>query len=109
MIEVVPLASALVVVEQIKSTEARFRDLDALPPGKVACWTSEYRTVEKAELADYPVAIVTHATFTGAENYKARQWKHGARRLTQVDERIKEVTVYAVSGRKSGGRARDQS
>src|SRR5262249_44361455 len=29
MVEVVPLASALVVVEQIKSVEARFRDLDA--------------------------------------------------------------------------------
>jgi hypothetical protein len=30
MIEVIPLASALVVVEQIKTVEARFRDLDAL-------------------------------------------------------------------------------
>lgn len=97
MIEVVPLASALVVVEQIKSVEARFRDLDALLPGKVACWTSEFRTVEKAELADYPVAIVTHATFTGAESHKARRWKHGARVLTVVDERIKEVTIYDAS------------
>jgi hypothetical protein len=97
MIEVVPLASALVVVEQIKSVEARFRDLDALLPGKVACWTSEFRTVEKAELADYPVAIVIHATFTGAESHKARRWKHGARLLTVVDERIKEVTIYDAS------------
>jgi hypothetical protein len=63
----------------------------------VACWTSEYRTVEKAELAEYPVAVVTHATFTGPESRKARRWKHGARRLAVVDERIKEVTVYDVS------------
>jgi hypothetical protein len=97
MIEVVLLASALVVVEQIKSVEARFRDLDALLPGKVACWTSEYRTVEKAELTDYPVAIVTHATFAGADSHKARRWVHGARLLTVVDERIKEVTVYDAS------------
>src|SRR5260221_4745049 len=37
LVETVPKASALVVVEQIKTAETRYKDLEALLPGKVAC------------------------------------------------------------------------
>ncbi len=91
-------ASALVVVEQIRTAEARYRDLEALLPGKVACWTSGFATVNrKDDLACYPVAIVTHAMFTGVHADKARRWGHGRRTVTVVDERIKEVAIYDVS------------
>jgi hypothetical protein len=95
LVGMVPNTSALVVVEQIKTAKTRYAELEALLPGKVACWTSEFATVgNKDELANYPVAIVTHAMFSGKSSQKARRWQHGSRTITVVDERIKEVAIY---------------
>jgi hypothetical protein len=38
LIEAVPRASALVVVEQIKTAETRYKDLEALLPGSPILW-----------------------------------------------------------------------
>jgi hypothetical protein len=97
LVETVPKASALVVVEQIKTAETRYKDLEALLPGKVACWTSEFATVGRDQLSNYPVAIVTHAMFTGTNSHKARRRLHGNRTMTVVDERIKEVAIFDVT------------
>jgi superfamily II DNA or RNA helicase len=63
LVETVPRATCLVVVEQIKSVKTRLADLEKLLPGKVACWTSKFATANKKfakdgrkALADFPVA-----------------------------------------------------
>jgi hypothetical protein len=104
----------LFVVDQITRAEGVYRDLNALLPGKVAVWSSEHDpgckertkvpdpagTYTKDQLKDYPVAVVTHAFFSGKGSYKARQVLNRGhmqpRALTVVDERIEEVTVYDV-------------
>jgi hypothetical protein len=64
MLETVPDASALIVVEQVKTAKARYEALNALLPGNVQAWTSTFSTVPgKNGLWAAPVAIVTHAMF----------------------------------------------
>jgi hypothetical protein len=104
----------LFVVDQITRAEGVYRDLNALLPGKVAVWSSEHDpgckertkvpdpagTYTKDQLKDYPVAVVTHAFFSGKGSYKARQVLNRGhmqpRALTVIDERIEAVTVYDV-------------
>jgi hypothetical protein len=105
MIEDDLTASALVVVEQIATVKDRFETLERLMPGKVACWTSKFKTVERNKLRDYPVAVITHAAFMTADDEldeMARCWKHGPRRLTVVDERLKAAKTFGVSMRDLG-------
>jgi hypothetical protein len=105
MIEDDPKASALVVVEQIATVQERFETLHKLIPGRVACWTTKFKTVERDELRKYPIAVITHAAFMteiDKLDEMARHWKYGARTLTVVDERLKGAKTFCVAKRELG-------
>jgi hypothetical protein len=102
MIEVVPLASTLVVVEQIKSVEARFRDLDALLPGNVACWTSEFRCFSVTVLpARWQGTVRRQARDAGA----ASQLMHAPRPATASSRMISSTAPRATWGVLAASRA----
>jgi hypothetical protein len=105
MIEDDPAASALVVVEQIATVQERYETLHKLIPGRVACWTTKFKTVERDKLYQYPIACITHAAFMTADDRldeMARYWKRGPRTLTVVDERLKAAKTFCVSMRELG-------
>jgi hypothetical protein len=106
----------LFVAEQIARADQIYRDLSVLIPGRVAIWTTDHDASPKSkvptkvlnpaakftkeQLRDFPVAIVTHAFFTGKWSDKARyvskQGYMQRRALTVIDERVEGVTVYDV-------------
>jgi hypothetical protein len=105
MIEDDPGASALVVVEQIATVQERFETLHKLIPGKVACWTTKFKTVDRDKLYQHPIACITHAAFMTADDRldeMARYWKRGPRTLTVVDERLEAARTFCVSMRELG-------
>ncbi len=108
----------LYVVNEIKKADEAYQHLAMILPGKVAVWTSEHdpscrlpegeRKVSrpaaqfsKDDLQNYPIAIITHAFFTGKGRRKATHFlqdgKLRPRVLTFIDERIEGVTVFDVA------------
>jgi hypothetical protein len=97
LVETVPGATCLVVVEQIKSVKTRLADLEKLLPGRAACWTSTFATANKKfakdgrrALADFPVAICTHKMYLSADSDNVR----AGRTFTVVDEFLDAVDLY---------------
>jgi hypothetical protein len=104
----------LFVCEQRTKADGIWQQLNALLPGKVAIWSTDHTpdskkrtkvlnpaaTFTKDQLKNYPIAVVTHAFFSGKGSYKARQVLKGGhtkpRALTIIDERIDEVTLFDV-------------
>jgi hypothetical protein len=102
------------VVDQMAKADEMFRELNALLPGRVACWHTDQdpkckqptkvfqptTRFTKDDLQHYAVAVVTHAFFMGKGGHKARQVLHRRRTqlraLTVIDERPDEVTVFDV-------------
>ena len=102
------------VVDQINKADEVYRDLNALLPGKVAIWTTDHDAdckkptrIEKpaaqfhrTELRRYPVIVVTHKFYLGANGHNARgvdrQGHFVQRALTIVDERPEEVETFDV-------------
>jgi hypothetical protein len=93
MIEDDPAASALVVVEQIATVQERFETLYKLIPGKVACWTTRFKTVERDKLYQYPIACITHAAFmTADDRLDATARIDGHNRIDHLDDdAVREV------------------
>jgi hypothetical protein len=99
----------------MEKADDMYRELDKLLPGKVAVWTTDHdvsckaptkvmtpaATFSKDDLQNYPVAVVTHAFFSGKGSHNARQVLHQGRlrrrAFTVIDERIDEVIVYDVA------------
>jgi hypothetical protein len=115
-----PTASAVMVVDQIAKADEMFKDLESLLPGKVAVWSSEHcldRNVpleerklvgqpaakfHKEALQNFPVAVVTHAFFSGKGSHKAKRvlgdgGKLRPRTLTVVDERFNEAAIFDIA------------
>ena len=102
--------SVLFVVEQMETVDQRYRDLNEILPGQVACWSTDHRKgnrspskvknpaaqFDKSELRRYPVAVCTHEGYKKDEASLFRNWKHGERTFIIIDEMVKEVTQYAV-------------
>jgi hypothetical protein len=102
------------LVEQIAKAEEMYVELSKLLPGQVAIWTADHDKGCKSgtkvknptarhdvnELADYPVAIVTHAFYSGKRGEKAKHLMRDGqllrRALTIVDEHPNQVTVYDI-------------
>jgi hypothetical protein len=97
LIETTPDASALAVVEQIKSAKSRYEALNRLVPGKVGCWTSRFETVSKNDLVKWPVVVATHATFMGDDSDKVRRFHGQERSITIVDEFLDVVDLYTAT------------
>jgi hypothetical protein len=113
-----PYGCAL-LVEQIASADAKYRDLSALmPDGEVAVWTSAHDTnardeakeafpnpaaqFAKKDLANYPVIVVTHNFYNGRNGDVAKQVMRpdgtiGPRALIVIDERPSEVDLYETT------------
>ena len=103
----------LFVVDQVTKADEICGYLDKLLPGQVAVWTTEHNPGAKSnrkllwsgrwtkdDLKNYPVAIVTHAFFTGSNGHKARNVLVGdrlvPRALTMIDERPKGVEIFDI-------------
>jgi hypothetical protein len=100
MIEDDPKASALVVVEQIATVQERFETLHKLIPGKVGCWTTKFKTIERDQLRKLTIAVITHAAFMTSDDKldeMDRCWRQGLRTLTVVDERLKGAKTFCCS------------
>jgi hypothetical protein len=107
------------VADQITKADQMYRDLSVLLPGKVGIWTTDHDKTpsdsqrDKAkvpnpsarfdvdELRQYPVAIVTHAFYSGSRGHKARgvvaDARYAGRALTIVDEQPNQVDIVAVT------------
>jgi hypothetical protein len=108
------------VVDQITKAEQMYQELSKLLPGKVAIWTNDHdasrqseKQREKAKVPNpsarhdvddlrlYPVAIVTHAFYSGTRGHKAKSVSHLTRfvprALTIVDEQPSQVEIHAVT------------
>jgi hypothetical protein len=110
--------SVLFVVEQMETADQRYRDLNALMPGKVAVRTTDHQRgndrptkvkhpaaqFTKQDLKTYPLAICTHEAFKRDENHLFRNWRHNFRNaqgdqrrsFILIDEMVKEVTQYTI-------------
>lgn len=114
-ITVFPNPSALFLVEQIDQAEDCYQDMvKLLGRSNVAVWTSAHdrhtsrETIERKhrfipkkmfavdDLANYPVVIATHNFYRGKRARKALVYKGENRKLTFVDEKPSDVSVYDV-------------
>jgi hypothetical protein len=114
-IEVHPEGSALFLVETIQQAEDTYRDMSALVgKANVAVWTSAHDkqtsadTIERQhgflpehrfsvdDLANYPVVIATHKFYMGSRANKATTYLGKPRRLTFVDEKAADVSIFDV-------------
>jgi hypothetical protein len=100
------------LVERMAKAQEMYDDLCKLLPGKVAVWTSDHekgggdkvkklpRRHDVNELVHAPVAIVTHAFYSGKRGDKAkhvmRNGRLEPRALTIVDEHPDQVTVHDI-------------
>jgi hypothetical protein len=104
------------LVDRKAKAEEIYGYLCKLLPGKVAIWTSDHDKARKAttsvkvkdptarhdvnELADFPVAIVTHAFYGGKRGDKAKHVMRNRqlqpRALTIVDEHPNQVDVFDI-------------
>jgi hypothetical protein len=103
------------LTDQIVKADTMYRELVRFLPNQVAIWTSDHdksctepRRVRnpiarfsKGELANYPVAIATHALFQSAGSDEARvvvrDGEMAPRALTLVDEQMEDVITHSTS------------
>ena len=114
-ITVFPNPSVLFLVEQIDQAEDFYQDMiKLLGRSHVAIWTSAHDkhtprdTIERKygfipeimfsvdDLASYPVVIITHNFYRGSRAGKSSVYKGKNRKLTFVDEKPLDVSVYDV-------------
>jgi len=114
-VETFPDASVLFLVETIQQAEDTFRAMSALVGNdKVAVWTSAHdvgqgaRTIQQEQgiapkrcfsvddLTEYPVVVATHRFYMGRRASKATVYKGQPRKLTFVDERAADVSIFDV-------------
>lgn len=114
-VEVYPEGSALFLVETIQQAEDTYQGMSSLlGREKVAVWTSAHDLHTSPEtirhqhgflpdqrftvdqLATYPVAIVTHNFYKKSRSAKATVYRGKARKITFIDERIEDVSIYDV-------------
>ena len=106
----------LICCEHMESVDQRYRDLDKLMPGHVACYSTDHKKgnkptkvlkpaaqFDKRDLAKYPVIVTTHEGLKhdGARVFK--DWLPGEdakwpvpRDLIVIDEMVKEIRQYAI-------------
>jgi hypothetical protein len=106
----------LICCEQMESVDQRYRDLDKLMPGRVACYSSDHKRgnkptkvlkpaaqFTKEELANYPVIVTTHEGLKRDDARAFKDWLPSEdlkwpvpRDLVIVDEMVKEIQQYAI-------------
>ncbi|MEZ2142648.1 hypothetical protein AAE026_10090 [Bradyrhizobium sp. DN5] len=114
-IELRPEGSVLFLVETIQQADDMYREMSALlGKANVAIWTSAHDsrtsrdTIEHQygfvpehrfsvdDLADYPAVIATHRFYMGSRAEKATVYRGKPRKLTFVDEKAADVTIFDV-------------
>lgn len=114
-IEVHPEGSVLFLVETIQQADDTYREISALVgKANVAIWTSAHDsrtsrdTIEHQhgfvpehrfsvdDLANYPAVIATHRFYMGSRAGKATVYRGKPRKLTFVDEKAADVTIFDV-------------
>ncbi|WP_051380390.1 DEAD/DEAH box helicase family protein [Bradyrhizobium sp. WSM1743] len=114
-IEVHPEGSVLFLVETIQQAEDMFREMSALlGNANVAIWTSAHDSRASRDniehqhgfvpehrfsvddLANYPAIVATHRFYMGSRADKATEYRGKPRRLTFVDEKAADVTIFDV-------------
>ncbi|MDA9441641.1 hypothetical protein XH98_21650 [Bradyrhizobium sp. CCBAU 51745] len=114
-IKVCPEGSVLFLVETIQQAEDIYREMSALlGKANVAIWTSAHDSrasrdaVEQQhgfvpehrfsvdDLGNYPAVIATHRFYMGSRAEKATTYRGKPRRLTFVDEKAADVTIFDV-------------
>ena len=106
----------LICCEQMESVDQRYRDLEKLMPGRVACYSTDHKKgtkptkvlkpaaqFTKEELANYPVIVTTHVGLKRDDARAFKDWLPNAdlkwpmpRDLVIVDEMVKEIQQYAI-------------
>jgi hypothetical protein len=106
----------LICCEQMETVDQRYRDLDKLMPGRVACYSTDHKKgnkptkvlnpaaqFDKCELARYPLVVTTHEGLKRDDARAFKDWLPGERAkwpvprdLIVIDEMVKEITQYAI-------------
>lgn len=114
-ISVMPGASVLYLVETVRQAEDIYKEMASLVgEDAVAVWTSSHdvstspdqvmrdhefvpqRQFSIDDLANYPVAIVTHSFYKERRRYKATTFQGQHRRMTFVDEQPQGVSIFDI-------------
>jgi hypothetical protein len=100
----------------METVDQRYRDLDKLMPGRVACYSTDHKKgnkptkvlnpaaqFDKCELARYPLVVTTHEGLKRDDARAFKDWLPGERAkwpvprdLIVIDEMVKEITQYAI-------------